>query len=43
MTVGHIAFGSGFKNTTHFVKVFKDAYGMPPLQYRLKNARVAAK
>ena len=37
-TVGSIAFKSGFKNTTHFVKVFGDAYGMPPLQYRLKHA-----
>jgi AraC-like DNA-binding protein len=37
-TVGNIASQSGFKNTTHFVKVFKDSYGIPPLQYRLKHA-----
>lgn len=36
-SVNDIAFRSGFKNTAHFVKVFKDAYGMPPLQYRLKE------
>lgn len=36
-TVNDIAFRSGFKNTAHFVKVFKDTYGMPPLQYRMKN------
>lgn len=38
-TVGDIAFTSGFKNTTHFVKVFRDTYGMPPLQYRLKETQ----
>jgi AraC-like DNA-binding protein len=37
-SVNDIAFKSGFKNTAHFVTVFKDAYGMPPLQYRLKEA-----
>ncbi|HYF70450.1 MAG TPA: AraC family transcriptional regulator [Ohtaekwangia sp.] len=37
-SVNDIAFKSGFKNTAHFVKVFKDAYGVPPLQYRLKEA-----
>lgn len=36
--VNDIAFRSGFKNTTHFVKVFKDSYGMPPLQYRRKES-----
>ena len=34
-SINDVAFRSGFKNTTHFVKVFKDIYGMPPLQYRL--------
>jgi AraC-like DNA-binding protein len=34
--VNDIAFKSGFKNTAHFVKVFKDEYGMPPNQYRAK-------
>lgn len=32
--VSEVAFKAGFKNTAHFVKVFKDAYGMPPLRYR---------
>ena len=41
-SVNDVAFRSGFKNTTHFVKVFKENYGMPPLQYRLKaNQSVA--
>lgn len=34
-SVNDIGFKSGFKNTAHFVKVFKEAYGMPPHQYRL--------
>lgn len=32
--VGEVAFKSGFKNTAHFVKVFKETYGMPPMKYR---------
>ena len=35
-SINEVAFKSGFKNTTHFVKVFKIAYGVPPLQYRLR-------
>lgn len=37
-SVNDIAFRSGFKNTAHFVKVFRDSFGMPPLQYRRKEA-----
>lgn len=37
--INDVAFKSGFKNTTHFVRVFKDRYGVPPLQHRLKVAR----
>lgn len=36
-TVTEIATKSGFRNTAHFVKVFKEAYGAPPLQYRLRE------
>lgn len=32
--VGEVAFRSGFMNTSHFVRIFKDTYGKPPLQYR---------
>ena len=42
-TVANIAGTSGFKNTTHFVRVFKDTYGMPPLQYRLNESGVQHK
>ena len=36
-TVTEIATKSGFRNTAHFVKVFREAYGAPPLQYRLRD------
>ena len=38
-SVNDIAFRSGFKNTAHFVKVFKATYGIPPLQYRFSRTR----
>lgn len=40
--INDIAFKSGFKNTTHFVRVFKDTYGIPPLQYRLRRMNANA-
>ena len=33
--VNDIAFRSGFKNTSHLVRLFKETYGRPPHQYRL--------
>lgn len=36
-SVNDVAFRSGFKNTAHFVKVFKATYGMPPLQHRFSK------
>jgi AraC-like DNA-binding protein len=35
--VSDVAVKSGFKNTAHFVKVFKQTYGMPPLKYRISR------
>jgi AraC-like DNA-binding protein len=32
--INEIAGDSGFENTTHFIRVFKEKFGMPPLQYR---------
>ena len=32
--VSEVSFRSGFRNTSHFVRIFKDTYGKPPLQYR---------
>lgn len=34
--VSDVAFRSGFKNTAHFIRVFKEQYGAPPNQYRMK-------
>jgi AraC-like DNA-binding protein len=33
-SVSEIASKAGFKNTSHFVRIFKETYGKPPLQYR---------
>lgn len=38
--VGEVAGKSGFKNITHFVKVFKETYGVSPLQHRIRAAMV---
>lgn len=35
-SVNDIAFESGFENSTHFSRVFKNRFGMSPLQYRNK-------
>ena len=32
--VSEVAANAGFKNTSHFVRIFKETYGKPPLQYR---------
>lgn len=29
----------GFKTAENFINIFKDKYGMTPLEYRLKNKR----
>ena len=34
--VSEIAYSSGFENLTHFSRIFKEKYGLPPLQYRRK-------
>jgi len=34
MTVTEIAFESGFEDTSYFVSIFKDKYGMTPYKYR---------
>jgi transcriptional regulator GlxA family with amidase domain len=36
-SIQDISHESGFENNTHFSKVFKKKYGIPPLQYRLKT------
>ncbi|MFO1478352.1 MAG: AraC family transcriptional regulator [Verrucomicrobiota bacterium] len=39
MSVTEIAFESGFEDVSHFSRVFKDRFGMPPVLYR-QNAAV---
>lgn len=40
-TVSEIAYASGFENLTHFSRVFKEKYSLPPLQYRTKHRHAA--
>jgi len=35
-TISDVSFESGFENSTHFSRVFKNRYGLAPLQYRIK-------
>lgn len=37
--VNEIAFESGFENTTHFSRVFKERFGASPLQFRHRSSR----
>jgi transcriptional regulator GlxA family with amidase domain len=32
--ISDISFESGFINTSHFIRIFKEKYGYPPLRYR---------
>ena len=36
--VNEIAFESGFLDVTHFIRVFKEKFGLPPLQFRLHKS-----
>lgn len=33
-SINEISFESGFKNNAHFIRTFKEKYGMPPFHYR---------
>ncbi|WP_088341923.1 alpha/beta fold hydrolase [Robiginitalea sediminis] len=37
LNINQICYDSGFINTSHFVKSFKEQYGLPPHQYRAKH------
>lgn len=39
--IGQISFECGFEDTSHFIRVFKEAYGLTPLQCRQKFAKTA--
>jgi len=36
-TIGEIIYDCGFENVSHFSRVFKENYGVSPLQFRQKN------
>lgn len=38
--ISDVTLRSGFKNTSHFVRLFKERYGKPPLQYRQQRVMV---
>lgn len=40
--MNEIAYDSGFENATHFNRIFKEKYGLPPLQYRKKTSNLIA-
>ena len=39
--VQEICYESGFENSSHFIRKFKATYGVPPLQYRNENVKLA--
>lgn len=39
--VNEIAYESGFENATHFSRIFKEKFGLPPLQYRKQNSNTS--
>ncbi len=40
-SISEIAFNSGFENVSHFSRIFKEKYGLSPLQYRNKQESIA--
>ena len=41
LSISQISFESGFEDTSHFIRVFKQKHNLTPLQYRQKFARPA--
>ena len=42
LSVGQVSFENGFEDTSHFIRVFKQKYGLTPLQYRQKRQETIA-
>ena len=40
--INEIAYDSGFENVSHFSRVFKEKFGLPPLQYRKQKTTETA-
>jgi len=41
LSISQVAFESGFEDTSHFIRVFKQKHGVTPLQYRQKASETA--
>lgn len=35
--IEEVTFESGFKNSSHFIRIFKERFGLPPSRYQMKN------
>ena len=42
LSISQVAFECGFKDTSHFIRVFKQKHALTPLQYRQKRSRKTA-
>ncbi len=40
LSINQISFESGFEDTSHFIRVFKQKYNLTPLQYRHKFSKI---
>jgi AraC family transcriptional regulator, exoenzyme S synthesis regulatory protein ExsA len=40
LSISQISFESGFEDTSHFIRVFKQKHGLTPLQYRQKSSKL---
>ncbi len=40
-SISEIAFNSGFENNSHFSRIFKEKFGLSPLQYRKNQTTIA--
>jgi transcriptional regulator GlxA family with amidase domain len=40
-SISEIAFNSGFENISHFSRIFKENFGLSPLQFRKSQSTLA--
>jgi len=38
--IGEVSFESGFENETHFIRLFKEKYGLPPGRYKVQYSSI---
>jgi transcriptional regulator GlxA family with amidase domain len=41
LSISDVVFSSGFENTSHFSRIFKEKFGLSPLQFRKNQSAVA--